>query len=439
MSHRRQRNRKNPLRPLWNKLRDLLRRFSRLPEDEIISDEPIDFSAPSVPYYTNLSEKFNLARIVLYMVLFVFVVVTVLSSRHLITYDNLYYLVKNINAATLTAQSQADYLNYPMSSATADFAIYRGGLTVAGGREITVLSGSGKQTLSENVSMSRPCVRAGQQYFITFSRGENDFSVYNGFVRLRKETTDFPIYEACMSRDGSFAVLTRSMDYTSEVIFYDDDMDKLAAAHISGYVTSLSISEDGKTVAILSLELKDQIYVTKLTVLRRGTSGITNREIFVEGRTALTSVFSDDDRLAVVFEDGLCLYKNNGDQVTEVSFEGTSPHLCAAADGYVAVLCHTENSLTGRELSVFDKNGRLAYRVDLSSVSNADELLLVGENAYIRTGERILYVTDRGNRLFKATVHRDTITLLSDEDGELLACGPAFAQRLSPSDFSPAS
>ena len=45
---------------LKEKLRELIRRFSRLPEESELSDEPIDFSAPSVPYYVNLAEKFNL-------------------------------------------------------------------------------------------------------------------------------------------------------------------------------------------------------------------------------------------------------------------------------------------------------------------------------------------------------------------------------------------
>lgn len=426
-------------RRLTDKLWGLFKRFARLPEEEEVSAEPVDFSAPSVPYYANLAEKFNLARIVLYMVLFAFVVVTVLSSRHLITYENLYYLVRDVSAATLTAQSEADHLSYPISGAETDFALYRGGLTVAGGQEITVLSGSGKLTLSDNVSMSYPCVRSGEQTFLVFSRGEKDFSLYNSFVRLRKEATEFPVYEACMSRDGAFAVLTRSLDYTSEVIFYDSDADKLAAAHIGGYVTSLSISDDGKAVAALSLELKDGAYTTKLTLLRRGTSGITNREVYVEDATALRADFLGDDRLAVIFDDGLRFYRTDGDLISETAFDGVLPKLCALSDSHVAVLGDSKNSLAQKELSVYDKNGRSVYRVTLNEAGNVKELLLDGQTAYVRWGERILRVADKGARLSETTVHRDTLMLLIDEDGELLACTPAYARRLTSSDFTSVS
>lgn len=424
---------------LKQKISQLFRRFSRLPEEDEISDEPIDFSAPSVPYYADLSEKFNLARIVLYMILFAFVVVTVLSSRHLITYENLYYLVKDVSASTITAQSEAEYLNYPISESNAAFTVYRGGLTVVGGQEITVLSGSGKQTLSENVSLSYPCVRAGDQTFLVFSRGEKDFSVYNAFVRLRKEYTEYPVFDARMSKNGSFAILTRSADYTSEVIFYDSDFDKLAAAHIGGYVTSLSLSGDGKTLAALSLELTDSGYVTKLTLLRRGTTGITNREVFVEGVTAIQSAFADDERLAVIFEDALRIYRTDGTLISEIPFEGSTPTFCTVSKGYVSMLFTSGQTLTETELAVYDKNGGSVYRIKLDTKGTVSELTANGQNVYVRMGSRILYVSSKGNRLSEIAVHKDTLTLLVTDSGELMACTPAFAHRIHPDDFTPLS
>ena len=41
--------------------------------DEILTGEPIDFSAPSIPYYENLAARLSFAKVVLYMVLLVFV------------------------------------------------------------------------------------------------------------------------------------------------------------------------------------------------------------------------------------------------------------------------------------------------------------------------------------------------------------------------------
>ena len=104
--------------------------------DDALTETPIDFSAPSIPYYENLADRLSFVRIILYMVLVVFVTVTMVSNHRLITYENLYYLAKDIGAATLTAQSMADQISYPISAADAEFALFRGGVANAFFKEL---------------------------------------------------------------------------------------------------------------------------------------------------------------------------------------------------------------------------------------------------------------------------------------------------------------
>ena len=153
---------KSPLPRLKKALTDLRERAAGYVRgvgrqtDEVLSGEPIDFSAPSIPYYENLAARLGFAKVVLYMVLLVFVVVTVISNHTLITYENLYYLAKDIGAASQTAKAHADSLSYPISSGGADFALYRGGLVISGGEVVTAMSASGRQTLSVNVAYADP-------------------------------------------------------------------------------------------------------------------------------------------------------------------------------------------------------------------------------------------------------------------------------------------
>ena len=212
--------------------------------DEVLKGEPIDFSAPSIPYYENLASRLSFARVVLYMVLLVFVVVTAVSNHRLITYENLYYLAKDIGAASQTAKAHADSLSYPISAEGADFALYRGGLVISGSDVVTAMSASGRQTLSVNVAYADPCARASDKYCLTFGRGEKSFSVYNAFVQVHTETTEFPVYDAAVGDNGNFAIVTRSRDYKSEVILYDDNMEKLAVYHLGGYVTGIAMNEE---------------------------------------------------------------------------------------------------------------------------------------------------------------------------------------------------
>ena len=253
--------------------------------DEVLNSDPIDFSAPSIPYYENLAARVGFARVVLYMALLVFVVVTMVSNHRLITYENLYYLAKDIGAASQTAKAHADSLSYPISAEGADFALYRGGLVISGSDVVTAMSASGRQTLSVNVAYANPCVRASDKYCISFGRGEKSFSVYNAFVQVHTETTEYPVFDAAVGDNGSFAIVTRSRDYKSEVILYNDNMEKQAVYHLGGYVTGISMNQEGDRLGIVSVEAQNGVWVTKITVIRIGNRIGQSSATVTGGRT----------------------------------------------------------------------------------------------------------------------------------------------------------
>lgn len=405
--------------------------------DEVLAEEPIDFSAPSIPYYENLANRLNFVRVVLYMVLLVFVVVTVASNHKLITYENLYYLAKDIGAATLTAQSQVDHLSYPVSSASSDFVLYRGGLAVAGSEEITILSGSGRQTLSVNSEYAEPCARASDKYLITFGRGETGFAVYNSFVRVYAERTDFPIYEATVADNGYFAVVTRSRDYTSEVIVYDSDMEKLANYHLNGYVMSLDINAEGTNLGVVSAEAVGGVWETKITIIRLGNR-ITYETATLGGELGTLCGFTAEDRLAVVTSDRLMVLKPDATVTGEVLLEDCRASMCAIDRGRVAILTESDADLTGYGLTVYDKNGREVYTAerDIPALAgHVTELSWGDTTLYIRTDDRLWRVSGNGNSITSAPITRDVLAILPQNSDEVLVCHPAYAERFGTDDF----
>ena len=328
--------------------------------DEILSGEPIDFSAPSIPYYENLAARLGFARVVLYMVLLVFVVVTVISNHRLITYENLYYLAKDIGAASQTAKAQADSLSYPISSKGSDFALYRGGLVISGGEVVTAMSASGRQTLSVNVAYADPCVRASDKFCLSFGRGEKSFSVYNAFVQVHTETTDYPVYDAAVGDNGNFAIVTRSRDYKSEVLLYDGNMEKLANYHLNGYVTGISMNQAGDRLGVVSAEAENGVWVTKVTVIRIGNR-ISQSTATVTGALGSTCGFISDDRLAVILTDRVMVVNSDATVTGEQIFEGTTPTLAAVGRGGVAILFESGSDLSTSILTVYDRNARESY------------------------------------------------------------------------------
>ncbi len=425
-------NRFGGLQALWDRLRGRAGRVTHRVAGELTAEgdvrEPIDFSAPSIPYYTDLAARFGLARIVLYMILLVFVVVTIISNRHLITYSNLYYLAKDINAATITAQSTTGYFNYPVSTVSPAVATYRGGLAVVGSGEVTVISGAGKQTLSESATYARPCVRAADRYFLAFGRGEENFSVYNAFGRMYYEDTAYPVYDACMGDNGSFAVLTRSQDYTSEVILYNDDMDKLANVHLGGHVTALATTPTGNVTAILSVESAGATPTTKLTLVRVGDR-ITTEEVILADTLVGGADFLSDDRLAVVCRDRTVILNADGRVVSEVPMEGRAPLYCAFGNGSVALLTTPASGIGATTLTVIDRNGRVNGTADLPSEGQVAEVMWNGNCVYIRMSDRLLRLSSNGQEMTTLPLREQVLCLLDAGEDTPLICTLAYAYR----------
>jgi hypothetical protein len=239
--------------------------------------------------------------------------------------------------------------------------------------------------------------------------------------------------------NGNFAVVTRSRDYTSEVILYDSDMNQLGNYHLNGYVTSLSMNQEGNRLGIISAEYNGGLWETKVTLIRM-TKGLPIASATVVGTMGLQCGFVSDDQLAVVYTDRLMIWESDASVKNETFFEGTVPTLCAIGDNRVAILFEIQTDLSESLLQVYDKNGRDLYdlRMDAThpvSLSGGAEELIFGNNILlIRTQNKLFRLSGYGDDLASAEISQDTVTVLPTED-EVLVCTPAYAARLDKKDF----
>ena len=426
-------------RAAWRAVRNGARRLIGklpLPEEDQTS---IDFSAPSVPYYTDLARRFRLAQLILYVVLFVFLVTAVLSSRERITYANLYYLVKDINAASHMAEDAADRLDYALSAVSPAMTRYRGGLVIVGDSEVTVLSGSGRQTLDAQVDYAAPAVAASEKYFLTYGRGETSFSLFNAFTRVHSETTEYPVYGAAVADDGSFILLTRSAKYTSRVVFYDRFCKVRASYYLTGYALSVTVSPSGDFAAVTSVEDVNGRMTSKVNLFRL-TGTISNETVTVENSVASLCAFTAEDRVAVVCPDRLIVLRTDASVQADVQLEGTEPDLCAVSSGRIALLRKNSLQNGGKNgtatIRVLDKNGKDVYTTDIRTDAEPTALAFGGNVLYVRAAGFLYRLSGDGRTVTATRIRRDTLTILPDGDGSVLVCSPAYASRYYTRDFT---
>lgn len=398
---------------------------SRIYKSKSTDGEPIDFSSPSIPYYSELAARFSAARMIIYIVLFVFLLTTIIFGSKLITYSNLYYLVKDINAAATDASDAANYLAYPTSGASQSYELYREGLIVAGENEVTLISASGKQTLSDNVAFSNPCVSSADKYFIVYGRGEKSFCVYNSFVRIYGETTEYPVFLAEMSEEGTFAVVTRSREYKSEVNIYGSDMQKITTYRTDGYVTDVSFNVGGNRVAITVLEYAEEGTRSRLVTMRVGK---TEAEADVSlGNTVVYDMeFADNSKITLVTDTGIKFCEFGGELKKSIDYVTQAPILYAMTDDNVAVLEKSDGSAEYL-LRVLDKNGKEAYSLTVTDLKRPLQLCLSGKDAYILTENSVRTFTSRGDGESLPLPDDAVQKLLIRQNGRALACTTSYA------------
>ena len=409
---------------LWTTVRH------RVHRDVEAATEPIDFSAPSIPYYTGLANRFALARVLLYVILFVFLIVTIVFNTKLITYQNLYYLFKDINAAALTAETPSDYIGYPVSTIEPSFALYRNGLVVVGGEEVTALSASGKQTLSDRVSYASPCVRSSDAYFITFGRGESSFRVYNAFVRVYAEETAYPIYDACIAEGGNFAVVTRAREYKSEVTMYNRDMQKVSSYRTTRYVTGISLSPNGDRLVAVSVGMENGTAYSNIQVIKSGKAE-ADADVRVPDTVLYRCAFLTSDRFVAMGDTGAWIYDTNGRCVAELDMGGEQVTLGTAdtQNERVAFLTQNAGEFSENNLKIFDKNGNLVHTIPVRSDTDVLELSWQDHVAYLRTADEVICVSVRDGQIRRLQIPANVYAVEILKDGSILVCTPSHAYR----------
>jgi hypothetical protein len=168
---------------------------------------------------------------------------------------------------------------------------------------------------------------------------------------------------------------------------------------------------------------------------------ISEESVILSGRFGQACAFLSGDRMAVIFSDGLMIFKTDATVVGEVAFTGTTPTLCAFGGGQVAILAETDADLSEDILTVYDRNGRTVYTLLLDTAhpirrkGGATHLSLEGGVLFVRAGDTLFRLSDNGDTLAHSAVSRDSLDILPLGDGEVLVCTPAYAYRLEGADF----
>ena len=216
-----------------NILKLLQKRASDGPKEAKVKLSGEDFAAQN-PYYAAIARGYHLAQLTLFGILTGFIIISMLIRSDDITYENFFYLFKDIHAAVDSADVSFTTLVYNADE-TQDYATYRGGLAVAGESGLTVFSATGRQTMVQTLNMTTPHLLTSSRCILVYEQGGNEFSLYNSFARITAGKSADPISCAAISDSGWFALASQS-GTSSKIAVYDKHSDLKTEHFKNGFI-----------------------------------------------------------------------------------------------------------------------------------------------------------------------------------------------------------
>ena len=396
--------------------------FDPEPQKERVLNKE-DFNGAGDTYYATVSAFYKVAERLLWVILAVFLSVSIATNYREITYSNFFYLLRDFSTAAESNTSNYQVLSYD-SDDRQKFAIYRGGLVSASPSSVSIFTASGRRTLKSNNDYYSPNVICCDKYVLVYDAARSTFSIYNSFSKVYNEKTDAPITDACFNSDGAFAIATRKESGGTVIYLYDEDINKRGKISDSRYMLDMSLNNSESRFASLYYSAGNGTGETAICVYDiRNSNGKRLSNILIQGEFPLQCAFLGDDRLAVITDRSIRIYDDDSKQIYSQSFgEAKICAVSANENGAIAVV--SNGSL--KTVYSFDSDGEPLYGGRVSE--NISAAAVHGDYLFLRTVTGVIRIdASSGAQSFLPS---DSGKMLIYSEDTAIVCGDAKAEYL---------
>ena len=376
---------------------------------------------------SRISYILGIGKIVSAALLTVLLVVTALFGSRVISYEKVYYTFKDISYIKSFGEGATENLNYSKGLQNQVFDNYKNGLLVASDSEIKLFTSTGRVTMTEGTEMVNPRVAASNGNTLVYDQGRKSFSVYNSFVKLYSERTEYPIALADMSDNGEFLVVTSSAKYSSVVKIYGSDFKLKSEYSKNDRVISASISDNGRYAAILSLDASDGQSHVRLNILDCKKDKILSESVFT-GSMPYSCEFLTNERVAVFLDDKACVISKDGKSVGELTYSSNVERIDVDGDRFAILFSEAEGE-DKKQLCVFDSGCNKTFSTQVEGAFR--DLELSGGYAYLLKAREAIRVNTTLGTKSEAEVSADTVCLVALEGGKVIACSATSGAYIS--------
>lgn len=363
-----------------------------------------DTGEKKISYWGRVAARYTVAWRMLLLVLILFVVLFMLLFSRVFTYDSLFCFFRDLQSVSAFIPSDYDTVYATYEEGERMVLSYRGGVAFVNGGGVEIYSPDGRRLLDLDRPLQAPRAVASDKYLVAFDQGGTSFSVTNSYAELFHGETEFPILHAQVADSGHFALITASKDTLSQVLIYDNNFNLIQRMNRASATVSVSLSSNGKRIAVLGATAQEGILRSLLDVYRLGEVDPTYT-LTIEGEFPLSVDFTDHRHLALLTDTQLRFCDLNGNVDVLLALEGTPVHYTVDRETVLLVLASNDVHGENRVLA-FDEKGDSLY---------ADTVQ--GNTIAVAVGDRELYLLLNGESVMRIDLAANTATTAAVESG----------------------
>jgi len=371
-------------------------------------------------------------RFLLRLLLFLLALVLILAAVGAVVFRdtlNLDSVKRWFHYRTLVLSDSGRAESFHYDGALEDtFSVLDGDLLVCSANAISLYSGSGTRYVSQSVNMEHPVVDTNGSLAVVYDAGGSSLYVL-GQRELIWSTEELDsILSARLNKNGQLTVVTQAGGYRGQVTVYDSSYTPLMSVNLSSaFIMDAALSDDGKTLAIVTIGQEDGAFASTLSLYTMNTGGsgdfVPDSTRSLEGTVVLDCRHTADSVWALS-DRGLSIIDHDG-QVVDVDW--SDMHLkryTLSGNGFSAALLGKYRAGSQAELWVVDDNGSrrtLPINEQVLSLSAAGRYLavLTGDRLDIYTSDLTLYSSLEG------TQGARTVLLMADGSAILVSSDAA--------------
>ncbi len=374
-------------------------------------------------YLSSVSKKYRFAKYITVLCLVVFLLFSFTFMRNDITLENLRYLLKFISFTNTETSITASKINY----ATGDpnrLELFIGDLCTLSPSGYALYDSYGNQIMSERINYASPVLKVSEHFALCYDLDGNEYTVLNTFTKLSGGITEYPITDACIADDGSFAIASSSREYRTAITLYNSDFEAISKIYKNDHLMALEFKADASEVAIMTAYAESGRFYTKIELVAPGADK-AHAVCVLDGLGY--SMYYMDEAIAVITDGGICMLNNSLDLVS-MSKHPSQLALSDASRKYLCVMYSSGvigNSYTAR---IFDKAGRIVFEDEFSGKLIGVDSDDSGDYIFFLTGSTLSRINLINKKIGVQTVESGAIDILVSDPNTVLVAKTNYAQ-----------